>query len=220
MNIKKNNNFLDKKRERNNNKENIKNELKTNGFRPPRNNIQNINNNKINNNKIDDNNKNDNNNKNNNNNYDKINNKNDINNKKEIDKKYFKNFLNKNAMKSEKNSLIIKNFDTQTETNFENKISNPKQSIFSLKTFSYLSINSYLKKTLSKSNYKATTKIKKKSISFLLSHKNLIIKCETETGKTYLIPVYEFLININNEKKFQKYFGILIFFPTQSLLLY
>ena len=171
MNIKKNNNFLNKKRERNNNIENIKNELKTNGFRPPRKNIQNINNNKINNNKIDDDNKNDNNK--NDNNYDKIiNNKNDINNKKEIDKKYFKNFLNENTIKSVKNSLIIKNFDIQTETNFENKISNPKQSIFSLKTFSYLSINSYLKKTISKSNYKATKKIQKKSISFFLSKFN------------------------------------------------
>ena len=90
MNIKKNNNFLNKKRERKKIKENIKNELKTNGFKSPRNNIQNINNNKINNNKIDDDNKNDN--DNNKNNYDKINNKNDINNKKEIDKKYFKIF--------------------------------------------------------------------------------------------------------------------------------
>ena len=50
------------------------------------------------------------------------------------------------------------------------------------------------------------TKIQKKSISFLLSLKNLTIKSETKTGKTYLIPVYEFLISINNEKKFQKYF--------------
>ena len=213
---------MNKKRERNNNKENIKNELKTNGFRPPRNNIQNINNNKINNNKIDDDNKNDNNK--NDNNYDKIiNNKNDINNKKEIDKKYFKNFLNENTIKSVKNSLIIKNFDIQTETNFENKISNPKKSIFSLKTFSDLPINSYLIKTLSKSNYTTMTKIQKKSIPLLLSHKNLIIKSETGTGKTlaYLIPVYEYLININNEKKISRKNGIfcIIFSPTHELCL-
>ena len=63
------------------------------------------------------------------------------------------------------------------------------------------------------------TKIQKKSISFLLSLKNLTIKSETKTGKTYLIPVYEFLISIKNEKKFQKYFEILIFFPTQELCL-
>ena len=112
--------------------------------------------------------------------------------------------------------------NNQNETNFEN-ISNPKQSIFSLKTFSDLPINSYLIKTLSKSNYITMTKIQKKSIPLLLSHKNLIIKSETGTGKTlaYLIPVYEYLININNEKKISRKNGIfcIIFSPTHELCL-
>lgn len=107
------------------------------------------------------------------------------------------------------------------EINEKDKINN--QSVFSAKTFSDLKINEYLKKALLKNGYDTMTKIQKKSIPILLEHKNVVVKSETGSGKTlaYVIPLYEYLININKETKINRKDGVhcIIFSPTHELCL-
>lgn len=96
-------------------------------------------------------------------------------------------------------------------------------SVFSLKEFQDLEISPYLKRVLKKENFSIMTKIQKKSIPILLKHRDVVVKSETGSGKTlaYVIPVYDFLINLNLKNKIQRKDGVyaVIFAPTHELCL-
>ena len=119
------------------------------------------------------------------------------------------------------NKINIKN-DITNNNSFQKK-SNSSQTIFSIRTFDDLKINSYLKKALNKNNYNIMTKIQKKAIPILLEHKNVIVKSETGSGKTlaYIIPLYQSLIEINEYEKINRKNGVysVIFSPTHELCL-
>ena len=131
-------------------------------------------------------------------------------------------------MQLEEKEIEIKN-DIQNSTNDNKKInnkfkkSNSSQTIFSIKTFDDLKINTYLKKALNKNNYNTMTKIQKKAIPILLEHKNVIVKSETGSGKTlaYIIPLYQNLIEINETEKISRKNGVysIIISPTHELCL-
>ena len=120
------------------------------------------------------------------------------------------------------NLSTIKKKENENKTINQNDKNN-NQTVFSAKTFSDLKINEYLKKALLKNGYDTMTKIQKKSIPILLEHKNVVVKSETGSGKTlaYVIPLYEFLINLNNEAKINRKDGVhcIIFSPTHELCL-
>lgn len=96
-------------------------------------------------------------------------------------------------------------------------------SVFSLKDFQDLDISIYLKRVLQKENLSIMTKIQKKSIPILLKHRDVVVKSETGSGKTlaYVIPVYDFLINLNIKNKINRKDGVyvIIFAPTHELCL-
>jgi len=96
-------------------------------------------------------------------------------------------------------------------------------SVFSLKDFQDLDISPYLKRVLKKENFTIMTKIQKKSIPILLKHRDVVVKSETGSGKTlaYVIPIYDFLINLNLKNKIQRKDGVyvVIFAPTHELCL-
>ena len=125
--------------------------------------------------------------------------------------------------KKEKPSNIITVDDNKNINNIIHKKSNSSQTIFSIKTFEDLKINTYLKRALNKNNYNTMTKIQKKAIPILLEHKNVIVKSETGSGKTlaYIIPLYQNLIEINELETINRKNGIysIIFSPTHELCL-
>ncbi len=96
-------------------------------------------------------------------------------------------------------------------------------SVFSLKDFQDLEISLYLKRVLKKENFSIMTKVQKKSIPILLKHRDVVVKSETGSGKTlaYVIPVYDFLINLNIKNKIQRKDGVytVVFAPTHELCL-
>ena len=96
-------------------------------------------------------------------------------------------------------------------------------SVFSLKEFNDLEISPYLKRVLKKENFSVMTKIQKKSIPILLKHRDVVVKSETGSGKTlaYVVPVYDFLINLNLKNKIQRKDGVyvVVFAPTHELCL-
>ena len=155
-------------------------------------------------------------------------NKNDILNEEISQKKEIKEINNININEDKiKDQNIKKENNNDSNINNKNDIKeskkNTSQTIFSIKSFSDLKINPYLKKALSKNNYTTMTKIQKKAIPILLEHKNVIVKSETGSGKTlaYIIPLYQNLIELNSIEKINRKDGIysIIFSPTHELCL-
>jgi ATP-dependent RNA helicase DDX31/DBP7 len=134
----------------------------------------------------------------------------------------------KNQQKTKKRALEkeiaeeLKEVKVQKQLN--NEIQIKKDSVFSLKNFEDLDINTYLKKTIAKNNFTQMTKIQKQTIPILLEHKNVIVKSETGSGKTlaYVIPLFEHLIKLNEINKIDRKEGVysVIFAPTHELCMH
>ena len=136
----------------------------------------------------------------------------------------FRNESNSKNKEERKTSFIDKkqkNILPSTNNYNPNKKLNPSQTVFSIKSFSDLKIDQYLKKAIEKNGYNQMTKIQKKAIPLLLEHKNVIVKSETGSGKTlaYTIPLYQQLIELNNTEKISRKDGVysIIFSPTHEL---
>jgi len=131
----------------------------------------------------------------------------------------------KNQQKTKKRALEKEISEELKEVKEQKKLQDEvqikKDSVFSVKNFEDLDINTYLKKTLAKNNYTQMTKIQKQTIPILLEHKNVIVKSETGSGKTlaYVIPLFEHLIKINEISKIDRKEGVysVIFAPTHEL---